>query len=138
MLRHEYEELMGASCTEEVFNEKINPLYMMTDMDKRDFCDDFKLHGHSRILDEVANHALSTERGLRNTIKMHDDYVEKVTRDNVLTAEKLLFIAEDCDCDDAYELAVSLAGQNYCTVFKVQHDLELNKQDKEYIASRLA
>ena len=61
-----------------------------------------------------------------------------VVGDKILTAEKLLRIADDCDCGDAYDLAVALAGQNYCTVFKVRHDLELNKQDKDYIVEHLA
>ena len=70
MLRHEFEELMGDACTEEVFNGKINPLYMMTDMDKRDFCDDYKLHGHSRIMDEVCEHALKVEHQLNAANKL--------------------------------------------------------------------
>lgn len=138
MLLHEFEELMGNSCTEEIFNTVINPMYMMTDLDKKDFCDDYKLHGHSRILAEVTAHAIAKERGIANTLKMHDEYVEKTERDKVLTAEKLLFIADECDCSDAYEVAVALAGQAYCTSFKVRKDLELNKQDKEYILAHLA
>lgn len=138
MLLHEFEELMGNHCTEEVFNSKINPLYMMTNLDKRDFCDDWKLHGHSRILEDVAAHALAQERGLANTLKMHDEYVEKTERDKILTAEKLALIADDTDCQEAYELAVALAGQAYVTKFKVREGLELNKQDTAYILENLA
>lgn len=132
------DRMNGNTVEQEVFDNKIHPIYMMTNLDKDTFCDDWKLHGTSRILADVAAEALAQKKAVENTIKMHDEFVEKTTRDNILTAEKLLFIADDTASGDAYEFAVALAGQSYCTVFKIKHDLDLNEQDKEYIYAHLA
>ena len=127
----------GNTVNPQVFDDLIHPMYMMTDLDKDAFCDDYKLHGHSVILNAVAAEAIAQKKAVENTIKMHDEYVNKTTREKILVAEKLIFIADDCDCNEAYELAVALAGQLYVTGFKVRNDLDLNKQDKEYILNHL-
>ena len=134
MLLHEFEELMGNACTEEVFNGKINPLYMMTDMDKRDFCDDYKLHGHSRIMDEVCEHALKVEHQLNAANKLIAELQQKIT----LAAERLIFISDDMADDDSYKMAVDLVGQNYVTTFRVRENIDLNNEDRQYILNHLA
>jgi len=134
MLLHEYETLMGNSCTEEMFNSKINPLYMMTDLDKEAFCDDYKLHGHSKILDEVLEHALKVERQLNAANKALDELQEKLT----FAAEHLAIVADDCGSEDSYKIAVDLAGQNYITKFKLREGIDLNEKDKQYILNNLS
>jgi len=133
MLRHEFEELMGNACTEEVFNGKVNPLYMMTDMDKRDFCDDWKLHGHSRILNEVCEHTLKVERNLNATNKALAELQNKLQ----LAAERLIFISDDMADSDSYKMAVDLVGQKYVTTFKVREGMDLNEADKAFILNTL-
>ena len=133
MLLHEYETLMGNSCTEEMFNSKVNPLYMMTDLDKEAFCDDYKLHGHSKILDEVLEHALHVERQYTAALQEIDKLLEKLT----FAAEHLAIVADDCGSEDSYKIAVDLAGQNYITKFKIRENIDLNEQDKQYILNSL-
>lgn len=133
MLRHEFEELMGNACTEEVFNGKINPLYMMTDMNKEDFCDDWKLHGRSRILDEVCEHTLKVEHNLNATNKALAELQNKLQ----LAAERLIFISDDMNDDDSYKMAVDLVGQKYVTTFKVREGIDLNETDKAFILNSL-
>ena len=133
MLRHEFEELMGNACTDEVFNGKINPLYMMTDMNKRDFCDDWKLHGHSRILNEVCAHILKVERNLNAMNKAQVERQDKLQ----LAAERLIFISDDMADSDSYKMAVDLVGQKYVTTFKVREGMDLNEADKAFILNSL-
>lgn len=134
MLLHEYEELMGNNCSEEMFNSKINPLYMMTDLDKKEFCDDYKLHGHSRIMDEVLEHTLKVERQLNAANKALAELQQKMT----VVAEHLIFVADDCGSEESYKHAVDLVGQSCVTKFKVENEIELNEQDKQYILNNLA
>lgn len=139
MTLQEFTDRMNGNAVEqEVFDNKIHPIYMMTNLDKDTFCDDWRLHGTSRILADVAAEALAQKKAAENIQAVHDKYVETTCRDRCLTAEKLLIIADDCASREAYELAVALAGQSFCTSFKVKQDLELNKQDKDYILSHLA
>lgn len=137
MTREEYEARMGEKVNETTFDEFIHPIYMMTELDKDAFCDEYKLHGHSRLLQDIAHYAIAQEKGVDNVTKLHDAYVDQTTRDKILTAEKLIFIADDTDSTEAYDLAVALAGQKYVTSFRVREGIDLNEQDKQYILNNL-
>ena len=52
MTQKEFEDRTGLKPTPEEFNY-IHALYMNTDMDKDEFCNDFKKHGASSIMKEV-------------------------------------------------------------------------------------
>lgn len=137
MTREEYEARMGEKVDETTFNEFIHPIYMMTELGKDAFCDECKLHGHSRLLQDIAKYAIAQEKGVDNVTKMHDAYVDQTIRDKILAAEKLIFIADDTDSTEAYDLAVALAGQKYVTSFRVREGIDLNGQDKQYILNNL-
>lgn len=138
MLLKEFEDRMnGNTVNPEVFDNLIHPIYMMTDLDKDAFCDDWKLHGHSAILTAVAAEAIAQKKGVENAIKMHDDYVEKTTRQLIKVAEHLITIADDCACAESYDLAVELVGQKFVTSFKVREGMDLNETDKAFILNTL-
>lgn len=137
MLREEFENRMGEKVNETTFDQLIHPIYMMSELDKDAFCDEYKLHGHSRLFQDIAKYAIAQERNVDNVTKLHDAYVDQTTRDKILTAEKLIFIADDTDSREAYDLAVALAGQKYVTCFKIREGNELNEQDKQYILNNL-
>lgn len=137
MTREEFETRMGEKVNETTFAEMIHPIYMMTEMDKDAFCDEYKLHGHSRLLQDIAKYALAQERNANNVESHHNAFVDQTTRDKILTAEKLIFIADDTESTEAYDLAVELAGQKYVTSFRVKNGAELNKQDIAYILNNL-
>lgn len=107
---------------------------MMTDLDKKEFCDDYLLHGHSRILEEVLEHTLKVERQLNAANKALAELQEKMT----FVAEHLAIVADDCASEDSYKIAVDLAGQAYVTKFKVREGMDLNEPDKQYILNNLA
>ena len=137
MLREEFEALMGEKVDETTFDEFIYPISMMTEMDKDAFCEEYKLHGHSRLLRDIALNAINQMKTIDSFTSGHNEYVDQVTRDKILTAEKLIFIADDTDSTEAYDLAVALAGQKYVTSFRVREGIDLNEQDKQYILNNL-
>ena len=137
MTREEFEARMGEKVNEATFNELIHPIYMMSEMDKDAFCAEYKVHGYSKLFQDIAKYAIAQEKAADNLAKTHNEFVEKTTAEKLLTAERLVFIADYQGSKEAYDLAVGLAGQAFVTKFKVQHNIELNDEDKAYILNKI-
>ena len=125
MTQKEFMERAGVVPTSEEF-DYIHAVYMNTSMDKDEFCKDFKKHGGSSVLRDVHARAVTFE--LQD--KQKQALIEEV-------AEFLIGKACAYEDTDFYKQAVKLVGQKKVTRMKLEMDLPLWKEDKEYIKENL-
>lgn len=126
MLREEFENRMGNTVTPEAF-EDINELYISSgDMDKDTFCDDYKLHGTSKILHEIWMRYKNTK-----------DVLAIYKREHQEAATLLVRLAEEFNDKRASDCAAMMIGEAGVIKYKVQQGIELTSTEKEYIISKL-
>lgn len=125
MTPKEFMERTGITPTEEEFNY-IHSVYMSTSMDKDEFCKDFKKYGDSRVLRDVHARAVNFELQYNETKKVAKEMAE-------------FLIGKACAYEDTdfYKQAVRLVGQREVTRMKLEMDLPLWDEDKEYIKDNL-
>ena len=127
MLREEFETRMGNKVTPEAY-EDIENLYISAgDMDKDTFCDDYKLHGASKILAEIW--------GRYKTVK---DVLQIYKREHQEAATLLVRLGEEFNDKRAKDCATMMIGEGGVIKYKVQQGLELTSQEREYIISKLS
>lgn len=118
-------ERTGMAPTAEEF-DYIHAVYMNTSLDKDEFCKDFKKHGDSSILRDVHARVVNFELQSKQA---------QVTLKEM--AEFLVGKACAYEDRDFYRKAVSLVGQREVTRMKLEMDLPLWDEDKEYIKENL-
>ena len=107
----------------------IEQVYMYTELDKDDFCADYKKHGDSVIISHLVNELDKTtyERGRAHaSLKEYKALMQDI-------AEMLIHKADEHMDEELYNAAVNIIGVEECIKYKLINDLELDKQDKEYI-----
>lgn len=126
MLREEFETRMGNTVTPEAF-EDIHNLYICSgDMDKDAFCDDYKLHGASKILAEIWKSYKDVKR-----------VVDIYRRENEEAATLLVRLATEYNDKRALDCATMIIGERGVIKYKVQQGMELTSEEREYIISKL-
>lgn len=60
---------------------------------------------------------------------IHKQHLQTLTE----TAYLLIHKADEHMDDELYDTAINLIGIEVCLVFKLEHDLELAKRDKEHL-----
>lgn len=126
MLRQEFENRMGNKVTPEAY-EDIENLYIAAgDMDKDAFCDDYKLHGASKIL-----------KGIWERYKSKANVLEIYKREHQEAATLLLRLASDYNDKRAIDCATMMLGESGVIKYKVQQGMELTSAEREYIISKL-
>lgn len=125
MTQKEFMERTGIAPTSEEFYY-IHAVYLNTSMDKDEFCKDFKKYGGSSVLRDV--HARAVNFELQD--KQKQALIEEV-------AEFLIGKACAYEDTDFYKQAVKLVGQKKVTRMKLEMDLPLWNEDKEYIKENL-
>lgn len=125
MTEKEFMERTGITPTADDFNY-IHAIYMNTSMDKDEFCKDFKKHGESSVLKDVHARAVNFELQSKQAQKMFKELAE-------------FLIGKACAYEDSdfYKQAVGLVGQREVVRMKLEMDLPLWEEDKEYIKSNL-
>lgn len=111
----------------------IEQVYMYTELDKDDFCADYKKHGDSVIISHLVNELdkITYERGRAHaSLKEYKALMQDI-------AEMLIRKADEHMDEELYDTAINLIGIEACVAYKLNHDLELNKHDKEYILNAL-
>ena len=111
----------------------IEQVYMYTELDKDAFCEDYKKHGDSVIISHLVNELdkETYERGRASaSLKAYKDLMRGV-------AEMLIRKAEDDIDEEMYNSAINIIGIDECIKYKLTNDLELTKEDKEYIYGKL-
>lgn len=126
MLREEFETRMGNTVTPEAY-EDIEDLYISTgDMDKDTFCDDYKIHGYSKILAEIWKRYKITRDALKVYKKEHQ-----------AAAEMLVKISNDYDIVEAEDFARTMINDRGVIRYKLEHGLGLTSEEKEFILEKI-
>ena len=126
MLREEFENRMGNTVTPEAY-EDINNLYIQSgDMDKDTFCDDYKLHGGSKILAEIWKRYKTTR-----------DVLQIYKREHQEAAEMLVRLNDEYGIPEAYRMAESMIDLRGVVKFKIENGKPLTSAEKEYIISMI-
>ena len=111
----------------------IEQVYMYTELDKDDFCADYKKHGYSVIISHLVNELdkITCETGrAQASLKAYERLMKGV-------AEMLIRKAEEDMDEELYKSAIDIIGRSECIKYKLNNNLELDKQDKEYIRERI-
>lgn len=125
MTQLEFKERTGLTPGEEEFI-LIHAIYMETSLDKDEFCQDFKKHGASKIINDL--HATAVN------YKLKSQQQKKAINE---TADILLGKAQAYNDTDFYRMAVKLIGQKQVVLHKLEMGLPLWDEDKELITEFL-
>lgn len=111
----------------------IEQVYMYTELDKDDFCADYKKHGDSVIISHLVNEldSVTYERGRAHaSLKEYKALMQDI-------AEMLIRKADEDMDEELYNSAINIIGLEECIKYKLANDLELTKEDKEHIIEKL-
>ena len=127
MTREEFTQRTGIRPCDELWNE-IHALYVACGMNEDAFCKDYKKHVESEIISKMETLALEdrTKSELPDAEESKDELIRQ-------TAYLLIRKADEWSDEEAYFQAVLLIGRSECIRYKFDNNLELDKQDKEYI-----
>lgn len=126
MLREEFENRMGNTVTPEAYTD-IEDLYISAgDLDKDTFCDDYKLHGASKILAEIWGRYKTT----RDVLKVYK-------KEHQAAAEMLVRFSYDYGIKEAYAQANAMIGDRGVIRYKLENSIELTSEEKDFIISKL-
>ena len=97
-------------------------------MDEATFCKDYKEHYESEIISKMET--LELENKLNGELLEAEGAKNELLRQ---TAYLLIRKADEWSDEETYFQAVLLIGRGECIRYKFGNNLELDKQDKEYI-----
>ena len=132
MTQQEFETRTGLKVTEVEFAE-IHNLYMDMPFEKDEFCEEYKNHGESKMINalkDVAQHHY--ER-----CKVVEEEKKTLKGEMMEAAIFLLGKAEVYDDIDFYHQAISLIGQREVIMQKLHFGYRMNGEDKRYIKDNL-
>lgn len=132
MTREEFTQRTGIEV-ETMQYAAIEQVYMYTELDKDDFCADYKKHGDSVIISHLVNELdkITCEIGRAQvSLKAYERLIKGV-------AEMLIRKAEEDMDEELYKSAIDIIGRSECIKYKLNNNLELDKQDKEYIREKI-
>lgn len=101
-------------------------------MDEATFCKDYKEHYESDIISRMETLAL--ENKSKGELLEAEESQNEILRQ---TAYLLIRKADENIDEEMYFQAVLLIGRGECIRYKFENDLELDKQDREYIIERI-
>ena len=131
MTREEFTQRTGIRPSDGLWNE-IHALYVACGMDEETFCKDYKEHHESDIISKMETLALE------NQLKGEFLNAEGAKKGLIRQTAYLLIRKADEWCDEeTYFQAILLIGRSECIRYKLNNNLELDKQDKEYIRERI-
>lgn len=126
MQKIEFEQRTGIELTNEQY-QRVEDMYMNAgDMDKDEFCEDYKKHKDSKLL---AYFYKLTEDS-KFCAKLIDRSMLKVTK-------FLLMKSREVNDKSMRSEAIDLLGENMIVRLTIEMDLELWSEDKKYIIETL-
>ena len=121
MLQKEFEVRTGLTTTQEEF-DYIHDLYLNTTLDMDEFCKDFKLYGASNIIRSLhvtaVNYQLQCKDSQTKLVELADFLIGKAC------------VYDDTDC---YNQAIKLIGKKQVVIRKMEMNLPLWEEDKQFI-----
>lgn len=141
MLQHEFESLIGASISEREFNEVINPMYMYTDLDKKDFCEDWMKHHGSVILKQLtdavnrADKKNEEQKAIIDSQSKALDRLNRIIEDSLdmAVAEELAKMSVEHENREYARQAINLVGRSNFIKIKLEGGMKLYNDDYEYL-----
>lgn len=130
MTREEFTQRTGIRPSDGLWNE-IHALYVVCGMDEETFCKDYKEHVESEIISKMETLALKNK--LKGELEAEESKDELIRQ----TAYLLIRKADEWCDEETYFQAILLIGRSECIRYKFDNNLELDKQDKEYIKELL-
>ncbi len=142
MTIQEYSTLMGyeKNC-ETAEYETANFVYMAAgDMPKEEFCREYKKHGSSQLVTELAEAVRNARKAY---VEKKNECVDKEVKDRS-AAHSLLREANEiresgmyASADAIEDIAATLIGRKDCILWKLHKGFCLSAKDNEYIAGNL-
>lgn len=134
MTQQEFEARTGKAVSSEEY-ARIEAMYMAAgNMDKDQFCAEYKKHGESTLVAEYYRRITVLNGVLEERNNELDD--ARQTRTNL--AEFLIGNASAYDDTDFYLVAVGLIGQKATTLYKLKNNIPLWDEDIKYLEEVLA
>ena len=128
MLIDEFKKRTGMNPTDAEFNEVINVMYLESgqDMDKDRFCEDYKKHHDSELLNIFYNRCDKLS-----------DKLDALRAERLRMVDFLLKKAEEFSDDAMYQNAVALVGIKKVIERKIKLHLKLTNDDEQWIIGQL-
>ena len=125
MTLQEFTDRTGITVSEAKF-KYIHSVYMMTLMEKDEFCEEWNKYADSKIIHDL--HVKATNKEMENDILKRQ-----------LADQAHFLIEKSCKYNDPamFDMAVSLIGKNNAVLYKLHHDLPLWDEDKTYLIYQL-
>ena len=134
MTQQEFEDRTGKVVTSEEY-ERIEAMYMAAgNMDKDQFCAEYKKHGVSALVAEYYRRITV----LSGMLEERNNELDDVRLKRTSLAEFLLGKAAAYDDTDFYREAVKLIGRKAVVLYKVKSGLPLWEEDIKYLEEVLA
>lgn len=151
MMINEFVDLTGFKPTDDYYHTEIEPIYERSDMDKRDWCKQWKKNGgiqkaYDAMCKDAAANKLKVdayekritflqnkEAELTEEVEaLRDDRVERIN-ERMELIEFLINSAEKWSATDIREKVIEMIGAKEYIRYKLEHDLNLWELDKELI-----
>lgn len=120
--------------------KRIHEIYFNGEMLEDDFCADYIAHRESIIIKDLYERCQEYEVLLKeSSTALKESSSVQVSASTLVmaTAEMLIHKADEHMDEELYDTAINLIGIEACVAYKLNHDLELTKHDKEYILNAL-
>lgn len=133
MTQQEFEERTGMRVSVEEF-DRINDIYLAAgEMDKDEFCREFRAHGHSPLVAELFKTCQNLEEQRLEQVDRRKG-LEDSCRD---VAYKLLDWRDISTCLDVHRCAIGLIGLRDTVCYKLEKGYKLESDDRNYLLGEL-
>ena len=133
MTKQEFETLTNGAVSAAEF-ERANMMYMAaSDMDKEEFCQCWKNGDTTAIMDELLKNIEAQEVRLAQEKRAGAKAMHDVTE----MADTMLRKADEYDDDELKIVASRIVGIRAAVLVALKYGLNLNRDEKEYIAKNL-
>lgn len=125
MTLQEFTDRTGIAVSEAKFMY-IHSVYMMTLMEKDEFCEEWNKYADSKIIHDL--HVKATNKEMENDILKRQ-----------LADQAHFLIEKSCKYNDPamFDMAVSLIGKDNAVLYKLHNDLPLWDEDKTFLIYQL-
>ena len=162
MMINEFVDLTGFKPTDDYYHTEIEPIYERSDMDKRDWCKQWKKNGgiqkaYDALREQAANeyaNVLSLESKNRELSKMIASMDEDLTKYKELSETamsdlnaaqereqsmmyELLEISEKYSSAELREIVINAIGFKEYISYKFEHDMAIWQLDRDKIIENL-